>query len=334
MQIRVPHLVTLSMLVAASWPGLNAQQQNAPELSTASVITSTQPNQLSIRGSNFGTVRPTVMLDNFALSVSSNTDTTVVAYLPANATPGTYRLALINNSLDGNPSVRTGTLDVTIGGAGPVGPQGPAGPQGIQGIQGVPGPQGPAGSNAGVTLATVCATLGYFETASCQANLSPKVVFVTAATFSGNLGGLAGADQKCQLEAKHAGLNGTYRAWLSGSESPVGRRLTHSVSPYYLPNDAHTLVANNFGDLILNNLHAAINVKADGTAAPATPGAAWTGTNADGSASTATCGSWTTDDQNQTTRGFIGLYGETGPQWSSEVTALCPSPLRLYCFQQ
>jgi hypothetical protein len=45
--------------------------------------------------------------------------------------------------------------------------------------------------------------------------IQPKKVFVTSQTYSGNLGGLAGADAKCQQLANAAGLTGTFKAWLS-----------------------------------------------------------------------------------------------------------------------
>jgi hypothetical protein len=49
------------------------------------------------------------------------------------------------------------------------------------------------------------------------ANQHEKTVFVTSATFKGNLGGLTGADDKCQAEADGPASivpSGTYMAWL------------------------------------------------------------------------------------------------------------------------
>lgn len=43
----------------------------------------------------------------------------------------------------------------------------------------------------------------------------PNIMFVTSTGYSGNLGGLAGADTACQARAQAAGHAGTYRAWLS-----------------------------------------------------------------------------------------------------------------------
>lgn len=52
-----------------------------------------------------------------------------------------------------------------------------------------------------------------------------KVMFITNGQFNGNLGGLAGADAKCQAEADAAGstVQGkTFKAWLSDAEEAEG----------------------------------------------------------------------------------------------------------------
>src|SRR5215212_6677746 len=43
----------------------------------------------------------------------------------------------------------------------------------------------------------------------------PCSVFLSSITYDGNLGGLSGADAKCQGLAAVAGLPGIYKAWLS-----------------------------------------------------------------------------------------------------------------------
>ncbi len=59
------------------------------------------------------------------------------------------------------------------------------------------------------------------------ADPNEKTVFVTSASFSSNLGGLTGADDKCQAEADGPASivpAGTYLAWLSdGTDSPDTR---------------------------------------------------------------------------------------------------------------
>jgi hypothetical protein len=58
---------------------------------------------------------------------------------------------------------------------------------------------------------------GIGEPAGAGPSYSDLVVFTTKAVFDGDLGGLAGADAKCNTYAKAAGLSGTFRAWLSDS---------------------------------------------------------------------------------------------------------------------
>ena len=73
---------------------------------------------------------------------------------------------------------------------------------------------------------------------SAYADQHEKTVFITSAKFKGNLGGLAGADDKCQAEADGPASivpSGTYLAWLSdGTDSP-DTRFTKSSHPYMLP---------------------------------------------------------------------------------------------------
>lgn len=140
---RSPACATILLLCACAC--LFSQQHNAPQLSTALVTTTTQPSQITVRGSNFGKIKPAVALNGFALDVITYTEDTVVAFLPTGFAAGTYRLSLTNNSLQGSPATRTGTLDVAIGAIGPAGPQGPTGPSGERGQTGPTGSTGPAG---------------------------------------------------------------------------------------------------------------------------------------------------------------------------------------------
>jgi hypothetical protein len=76
-----------------------------------------------------------------------------------------------------------------------------------------------------------------------------KIVFISSRTYAGNLGGLAGADAKCQELARAAGLSGTYKAWLSDGKgaNPI-TRFTHNPGPYKLRNGLK--VANSWNELI------------------------------------------------------------------------------------
>ncbi|MEZ4248105.1 MAG: hypothetical protein R3B99_07695 [Polyangiales bacterium] len=60
-----------------------------------------------------------------------------------------------------------------------------------------------------------------------------KRLFVTNQFFTANFGSLAGADMRCQAAATAAGLPGTFKAWLSDSETSMASRSTHASVPYY-----------------------------------------------------------------------------------------------------
>ncbi|MCA9638983.1 MAG: DUF4215 domain-containing protein, partial [Myxococcales bacterium] len=77
--------------------------------------------------------------------------------------------------------------------------------------------------------------------------LEARRVFVTSTLYQGNLGGLAGADAKCQARAQAAGLPGTFLAWLSDNTNNPNTRFTKSMGPYVLVNG--TKIANNYTDL-------------------------------------------------------------------------------------
>jgi cysteine-rich repeat protein len=74
-----------------------------------------------------------------------------------------------------------------------------------------------------------------------------RVVFATSELYTGDLGGLGGADTKCRTLADAAGLPGTFYAWLSvGATSPESRFVRSSV-PYVLTDG--TQIAKDWKDL-------------------------------------------------------------------------------------
>jgi hypothetical protein len=88
------------------------------------------------------------------------------------------------------------------------------------------------GINAGVVGGTEVADL---KDNSCDGVIDEgfKYIFASSAISSGNLGGLAGADNICQTLADASLLpSGTYKAWLSSSVSSAKDRLSHSSGPY------------------------------------------------------------------------------------------------------
>ena len=162
---------------------------------------------------------------------------------------------------------------------------------------------------------------------------SYNTVFATSSSYQGNLGGLAGADAKCQERAAAAGLTGIYKAWLSDSTTDARDRLTHGSRPYKLVDG--TTIANNWADLTDASLLAPINkTESGGTPAMWT----WSSTLTDGSkAGGAYCNDWTTTDPSHLYGAFgVGRTDSSGEAWTHTPSGgwYCENYQVLYCFEQ
>ena len=162
-----------------------------------------------------------------------------------------------------------------------------------------------------------------------------KTVFITSVSFNGNLGGLTGADDKCQAQADGPASvvpSGTYLAWLSdGTDSP-DTRFTKSAHPYILPNG--TKIAEDFTDLTDGSILHGIDI--DTTGEPVGLKEFWTGTNADGTTASqsVTCTGWNADPLPYD-RGMHGQTNLTTSSWSTmHSNHVCRKSSRLLCFQQ
>lgn len=160
----------------------------------------------------------------------------------------------------------------------------------------------------------------------------PCRVFVTAAVSTGNLGGLEGADARCQSRAEVAHLPGTYMAWLSDdTASPSTRFRLKSTGPYWTPD--RVSIANNWEDLTDGTLRATILVTETGR----NPGGyyrVWTHTHPDGTAGGVggvNCQNWTSAGAGGGDAGWCGL--DTS-EWTENNSPDCFLLQRLYCFQQ
>jgi cysteine-rich repeat protein len=168
-----------------------------------------------------------------------------------------------------------------------------------------------------------------------------RFVFVTSKLYNGNLGGLAGADAKCQALAQAAGLPGTYRAWLSSSTASPSTRFTQFGGRYVTVTG--TVIAYNWGDLTDGGHLAPINVTELGGSIPLSatnqcaPAAVWSMTSPFGTSyvtnTSFACGDWT-----NTTGGAQWALGtDAGAYWSGFCSAgagSCAWTASLYCFQQ
>ena len=160
--------------------------------------------------------------------------------------------------------------------------------------------------------------------------LTGKIVFVTSGEFNGNLGGLAGADAKCQAAADASALTpGTYTAWLSITSSNARDRVTQSAGPY-IRTDGQT-IASDFTDLTDctggNCLQNPINRDEN---AATNNNSVWTGTDTQGVEPVpGSCGAF-----NGTTGfGVRGISLATAGNWTFADFLGCFAPGSLYCFQ-
>lgn len=195
--------------------------------------------------------------------------------------------------------------------------------------------------------------------------LTQKTVFVTRATWTGDLGGIIGAHLKCQTAADGPTSivpPGEYKAWISlrDGTSPSTEFIRSSI-PYGLPDG--TRVANNYADLTDLTIITPINLDEAGIPF-ATPNQhkVWTGTKADGRRDgfnlhpAKTCLDWTSQEHNHqigvfhgtggvahgdnNDNGITGRIDKTNLNWSQGTTLGCDQQFdaarigHLYCFQQ
>ncbi|MCX2976373.1 DUF1554 domain-containing protein [Candidatus Marimicrobium litorale] len=189
-----------------------------------------------------------------------------------------------------------------------------------------------------------------------------KTVFVTSESYTGNLGGLAGADQKCNDLAAAASLSGEYKAWLSDGIEAPNTRFTQSPYVSYTLVDG-TVIAVGYEDLIApqppyggpftDGLLAPINLTELGTTKNAS---VFTNTNADGPAVgpeggfqlipgsneylVGSCLGFTSSTDEQATFGrttgsaYLG-FSTAQLGWLPYVQFVgCTSPSALFCFEQ
>ncbi len=164
--------------------------------------------------------------------------------------------------------------------------------------------------------------------ATCQ--LEQLRVFVTSKSYTGNLGGLAGADEECQVLADNVDLGGTWMAWLSTSESgPNDRFITKGTVPYTRL-DRTTIIANDWDELVQGPLLHAIAFDENGINGG--QNRVWTNTNNDGTPrdSDKECHDWASEAD----EGNHGNRTKTDEKWTFESNTKCSSESRLYCFEQ
>lgn len=202
------------------------------------------------------------------------------------------------------------------------------------------GPCGAGTCKVGMTCDdnTQCVTQMCAGTNVC---IAPKRVFVTAAQFTGaQIGGLTGADAKCQAEANTAQLGGMYKAWLSDLTGSPSTRFNRSLVAPYVRTDGLVL-AQNWDDLIDGTLGGPINRNAMNQPQAGAPvcdtNTFWVVTNTQSSgvisSDQLSCSNWTSN----TGGSAWGRNDLSNSQWTSSCsggTDFCARSAPLYCFEQ
>jgi hypothetical protein len=178
---------------------------------------------------------------------------------------------------------------------------------------------------------------------ACAGTAVQYLVFVSSQLYNGNLGGLAGADSKCQALATRAGLPGVYKAWLSDSSSSPFTRFTHPQAPY--EDTKGNLIALNWTELTAGgNLRRGIVYTESGDDVGGVNGTvAWTATSQQGTLNAPHCSppylsycdcvDWT-EDQSYTGECGQAWWSYTNHYWTDAFNQGCSQIARLYCFQQ
>lgn len=167
------------------------------------------------------------------------------------------------------------------------------------------------------------------------ADRSEKTVFVTSNTYHSNLGGLTGADEKCQVEADASASivpSGTYMAWLSDGTNSPDTRFTKSSHPYVLIDG--TKIADDYKDLTDGDIQNIINI--DSTGKTLGQQYFWSSTDTDGTSEQyfVTCEGWTWTDASAISHSMLGKTNKKSTLWTATGRGKCGRPHRLVCFQQ
>ena len=171
---------------------------------------------------------------------------------------------------------------------------------------------------------------------SAQCQDEWKYAFVTSQTFSGMLGGQAGADTECNLLAANGLHPGEYKAWLSTAGVPAKDHLADPGVPYR--NTADQVIATEFVDLLDGDLDANLQYDETGAVIPFGTCWVWTGTNNDGEVYLGgndlglACDDWVSG--NDLDEGQIGSCDSPTGWTQTGATDTCEVENRIYCFQQ
>ena len=177
-----------------------------------------------------------------------------------------------------------------------------------------------------------CDDANVIEPDECDTDCKPVVhrkVFVSSGKYDGNLGGLSGADIRCNTLAQLVGLSGTFKAWLSDAATGPADRFDTSFTGVYELIDG-SIVAHGWADLTDGSLMHAIDLSEKN--APLDT-AVWTSTDPSGGPNgTDHCLDWTSSQV--ALDGWYGFSSASDTSWTQSLEGLpCSSAVNIYCFE-
>ncbi len=186
------------------------------------------------------------------------------------------------------------------------------------------------------------------ETAPCAptCRYDGRVAFISSQLYTGKLGGLSGADLKCQAlaESFDPGHAHSYRAWLGDGASGPAANFDHgpafAATPYVRLDGV--VVADSFDDLIQNG--PAVGITITDTYEAIVEQGVWTHTTHEGEPvpDDHHCVQWTDDSfKSQGTTGWNAVPDDSPDLqawaderwWTRYLDVICKVPRRLYCFE-
>lgn len=167
------------------------------------------------------------------------------------------------------------------------------------------------------------------DTVSDTGATAPNLVFVSSQkVVPASLGGAAGGDALCTSLAAQAGHPGAYVAWLGTTTKTAPLRIGTTARGWVRADGrpfADTVV-----DIVQGNVWYPLRLTESGEdVALGTDLTVVTGTNADGTTGSTTCGDYTT----ATLQGVSAGLADAAPYgWNANMGASCTASVRLYCF--
>jgi hypothetical protein len=167
--------------------------------------------------------------------------------------------------------------------------------------------------------------------------LTGKRIFVTATAYTGNLGGISGADAKCTSDANKP-TTGTYKAYLSEGTNRIAcsvnwcsdssQMVDWPMVPQrnYIRSDRSKLIGKSFDNGVLDFF--------GGNSIDDTAHAVWVGLylSYTSNSSPASCQAWTSASAGQS--GYIGDASSANTAHRNNGPSTCDVARRLYCVEQ